>query len=63
MQRVAQRGVVDPQVTTQRVDPQTLGDSYKVKGLLDLVEEGYDIARIARIALRNAIGKDKGVYA
>jgi len=59
VQRVASLGVIDPQITAQRVDLQALRGDNEVKGLLHLVEQGQHIAGITRIALGDAIGKDK----
>jgi hypothetical protein len=56
---VAQLRVIDSKITAQRVDMYTLGARHAVQGLLDLIKQGEPRARITRIALRDAVGKDK----
>ena len=56
---LAQRGVIDPQSTAQGVDPQTLGGGDEVDSPWHRIEEGQPRARITRMALGDAIGKEK----
>ena len=52
-------GVVDPQITAQRVEPQALAAGDQVNGVLHLVEPGQHRARIAGIARGHPIGEEK----
>jgi hypothetical protein len=56
---VAQLGVIDPQVPTERDHPQALWRSNPVNGVLHPVKQGQDIARVTGIARRYLLGKDK----
>ena len=59
MPRVASLGVIDPQSTAQRVALAALRGDNEVQGLVHRVEQGQHRAGITRMALGDAIGKDK----
>lgn len=59
MEGLTQEGVVETQITCYRVNLPLRPCPDTVDGALDLFEQGQPITRIARIALRHQIGKDK----
>src|SRR5262249_11665222 len=59
MERLTQAGVVEAQITRNRVYLPPRACPHTVDGVLDSVEQGQSITRIARIAVRHQRGKDK----
>src|SRR5215813_6140282 len=59
MERLTYAGVVEAQITRNRVYLPPRACPHTVDGVLDAVEQGQSITRIARIAVRHQRGKDK----
>ena len=59
MQGVAQLWVIDPEITSQGMDPNESWRRHKVDSSLHLIEQGQHLTGIIRIARGHPVGKDK----